>query len=404
MTAQEAFQNVDQALDALLGRIKPVGLERVPLSQAAGRILGESIRSDRPSPACDVSAMDGYAVRLADLARDGATELAVTGDVLIGREPPAMPTGSALRIVTGAPVPTGVEAIIIREDVTEHEGRITITPAAVDRVKPGQHIRRKGENLSADQLAIEPGTRITPPVLGALSSFGVTEPTVHRVVCVGVVVTGDEVLPADAQPNPWQLRDSNGPALMGMLAGKPWIEPTVRTHAGDDREALLDTVGPLLADCDAVMLTGGVSMGNRDYVPEILQRLGAEIVFHRLPQKPGKPVLGAIGPDATPILGLPGNPVSVMVTARRMGSAVLCTLGGRGSPRPPAMVRLDEPNDRRLKLWWFRPVRLTGPGSARLVSNKGSGDIVAAGKSDGFVEIPPNTGGPGPWPFYPWEF
>ena len=380
------------ALDALSARTKPVGTERILLTDAAGRVLGAPIIADSPSPACDVSAMDGYAVRLAD-AKPGS--LVVAGEILIGREPPPMPEGAALRIVTGAPVPPGADAVIKREDVTEHADRIDIARAP----EPGQHIRRRGENVEASATIAETGTLVTAPVAAAAATFGATQLEARRRVRVGVVVTGDEVLDPSAQPSPWQLRDSHSTSL-GVLLDTPWIDAEPPARVIDRFDAIRDAVAERLERCDALIVTGGVSMGMRDHVPAVLADLGVETLFHRLPQRPGGPVLGGVLGD-TPVLALPGNPVSVMVTARRLALPTLARRAGFTPPPPPA-VMLRNTGDKALDLWWFRIVRTVAPGVAEPVATRDSGDIPAAAHSDGFVEVPPGVTGEGPFPFFAW--
>jgi molybdopterin molybdotransferase len=159
-----------------------------------------------------------------------------------------------------------------------------------------------------------------------------------------------------------------------------------------------------LAWCDAVLLTGGVSAGQYDFVPDVIAAIGGETIFHRLPLRPGAPVFGAVGPKGQAILGLPGNPVSVLVTARRLAWFALMRLAGFAEPRPRVpVVGLSNVDGKSLKDWWCRMVRLTGAGQAELVPTRGSGDVVSMGRSDGFVEVPPETTGAGPWPFYSWE-
>ncbi len=394
-----AFDSPAAALEAMLPRIEPVGSERVALADAAGRVLAEAVRADRPSPACDVSAMDGYAVRAADL-RPGV--LPVAGTIAIGAEPPAMPTGAVLRIVTGAPVPEGVHAVIRREDCIERGDRIEISEATIAAASAGANIRFRGENCGAGEEITPAGTLITAPCVGTLATVGETEPVVRRRVRVALLVTGDEVLEPGARPEPWQLRDSNGPSLAGLLSRHAWLDVDLRPRVSDDEAALREAFGSALAGADAVICTGGVSMGAKDFVPSIVRGAGAEVVFHRLPQKPGKPALGAVGAGGKPILGLPGNPVSVLVTGLRLGLPVLSRRAGLRMPPPPTLVRLSNPGRKTLGLWWHRPVRLTGPGEAELIPTRGSGDIPSASVSDGFVEIPPGASGEDLLPFYAW--
>lgn len=397
-STRSALSSPHEALAALLARLNPVAAERLPLERAAGRVLAEPVRADRPSPACDVSAMDGYAVRLADLALG---KLPVAGEVVIGQAPPRLPPGQAVRIFTGGAVPTEAEAVIPRENITESLAAITL-PAGLS-LQPGANIRRAGENLLAGETVIEVGQAITPAVVAALATFGQVEPLVYRPVRVSVLTTGDEVLPPSAAPSPWQLRDSNGPFLRGLLGGLPWVDLLHVQQVRDDPTALQHALGQALGDSDAVLLTGGVSMGDHDHVPDAVRQAGSEVVFHKLAIRPGKPMLGAVGPAGQAILGLPGNPVSVMVTARRFAVPALRKLAGYAVPETlAATVELTNPDDKVLGLWWYRPVRLISVGQVECVPSKGSGDVVSAARSDGVIEMPPQATDRGPWPFYPW--
>jgi molybdopterin molybdotransferase len=386
----------------LVDRLSPVGSETVAFSAAAGRVLAEPLIADRDSPPVDVSAMDGYAVRLSDLSGCDPLTLPVAGEAHIGRAPPDLPQGCAVRIVTGAPVPAGTEAVIRREDIDERLQRITV-PAGLNP-RAGDNIRRHGENLRCHEVVVPAGVTITPAVAGAMAALGVREPGIRRRVRVGVIVTGDELLASgNAVPEPWQIRDSNGPALLAMIDSVPWLDLRPVVYAEDDLDRITTALSDRLAECDAVFLTGGVSMGDCDYVPAAVARAGAEIVFHRLPIRPGKPLLGAVGPGGQAVLGLPGNPVSVLVTARRFGTVALRRLAGlaQSDPPPPA-VTIVNPDPHPTAEWRFRLVRFRGPGAAELTPTMGSGDFVSAARSDGFVEIPPGEAGAGPWPFYGW--
>jgi molybdenum cofactor synthesis domain-containing protein len=223
-------------------------------------------------------------------------------------------------------------------------------------------------------------------------------------VRVRCIVTGDEVLEITSPVEPWQLRDSNGSTLAAMFAACRWIDWCGAARVADDRHRLHQTVAAALATSDAVLLTGGVSMGDYDYVPTVLVELGCHIVFHRLPIRPGKPILGAIGPNGQVVLGLPGNPVSVATTARRFALPALRRLAGAAVPdKPVPLVAIANPKDDPLGLHWFRPVRLLADGQAELLITRGSGDIINTARSDGFVAYPPRQSGSGPWPYYIWS-
>jgi molybdopterin molybdotransferase len=387
-----------EAIARLTTRLSPVTTEQVDLSDAQGRVLADKIATDRPSPASDVSAMDGYALRVSDLAQG---RLPIAGSVETGQEPPELPAQSAILVFTGGGIPPGAEAVIKREDVEEGDGHIVIPDSAV--LGPGQHVRHRGENVDEGALVVPGGRPIGVTEAAALATFGVVRPLVYRPVRVGILTTGDEVLPPEATPSPWQLRDSNGPALDSLVSSLRWATLISRSSAPDDPEQLQKAFESLAAEADVVILTGGVSMGDYDYIPDVLRAAGAEIIFHRLAQRPGKPMLGAVARDGQAVLALPGNPVSVMVTARRLSLVALRQVAGFAEPDPPpATAVIVKPDDQVVDLWWHRLVAITAPGSASLVPSRGSGDLVSAARSDGFVEIPPGQSGPGPWPYYPW--
>ncbi len=383
-------------LDALLARVKPAGLECVPLADAFGRILARSVPADRDSPACDVSAMDGYAVRL----NEGAV-LPVAFEVPAGSPAPALPAGVCARVMTGAPLPTGAEAVVPRErtDETNTTQVRLLDPAAL---KFGDNIRRQGENLRAGATTLAAGCAINPAVAGSLSLLGVAAPQVFKRLKIAVLVTGNEVLGAHDQPQPWQVRDANGPALQALLLPLPWIGRIEVRFVKDEPRALKTAIDAALADCDALLLTGGVSAGDLDFVPRMLKESGCESVFHKLAIRPGKPLLGALTADGRPIFGLPGNPVAVMTCARRFVLPALSLRAGL-RPTPPPQVEVTGADAKTLDLTWFRPVKLTASGQARLIPTQGSGDPVGAAQADGFVEIKPGQTAGGWQPFFSWS-
>lgn len=386
-----------EAVAVLLERLCPVGVERVPLEVAGGRVLAEPLAADRPSPAIDVSAMDGYAVNSAAL-RPGVVR--VVGEARIGRPPTRLEPGSAVKISTGAPLPLGADAVIKREDVAERSDSIEVGPSV--KASPGLNVRHRGENVAGGATVAERGRVIDPALAAALASFGRPRPLVHRRVRVVLLVTGDEIRDASDAVSDWELRDSNGPSLRAMLSPPAWVEWLPARRCPDEPGFIRRALADALAAADLVLCTGGVSMGDRDHVPGALRDLGAEIIFHRLPQRPGKPVLAALAPSGVCVMGLPGNPLSVMVTARRLAVPAAMHLAGITRQPPPPIVRVES-DGRSIDLWWHRLVRLTAPGRGVLVESRGSGDIPSAARSDGFVEMPPGASGDGPWPFHHWS-
>lgn len=399
-----AIDSPQGAVEAACGRMTVTATSSRGLMDAVGLVLAADAATDRPSPPFDVSAMDGYAVALGSI-RGG--RVGVTGEARIGHDPGRLddPT-SAIRVVTGAGIPRGADAVIRREDVAEADGTfIEVSEATLAACRPGLAIRRRGENAPAGSPLGLSGREIAAHVAASLASAGAASVRVHAPVRVGILTTGDELVNHDAAPGPWQIRDSNGPALLAMLSRRRWLAPSTPRRVHDDFDAAARVARDLLETHDCLLLTGGVSMGHRDFVPELVAALGASLVCHRLPQRPGKPLLLAEWRGKL-IAGLPGNPQSVMVTSRRIVVPILSRVAGLASNAGAAHPMELERSLERLPLWWHRPATITSPGRVRLVEGKGSGDVIAAGRSDGFVELEPNrtVESPAHVPWYAWAW
>lgn len=371
-------------------------VETIDLRLANGRVLAEPVTADRDSPPFDHSAMDGYAVRLADLAE--RRELPVLGESRPGTAPPPMPAArGCIRISTGAPRPTGSDAVVRREDVLEHAGGTPNTVASITvapGVSPceGDHWRLRGENARAGTILIERGAAIDAATAATMAACGIAHPKVRRRVRVAIVTTGDEVVPVEESPRPEQIRNSNGAALEMLIAGRTWLEVARLEHVADRLPQLEAALAASIAGSDAVILTGAVSMGHRDLVRTAIESQHGEILFHRLPQRPGRPMLAAIAQSngrPVPLFGLPGNPLSALVTARRIVLPSLAAIAGLRPP-PPREVAVQADEDSAAPLWRFRLAQLESDGTATLLPFRSSGDAAAAGRSDGFVEIAPH--------------
>jgi molybdopterin molybdotransferase len=285
---------------------------RAPLDQCLGRVLARPAVSDIDMPPFDRSAMDGYAVRSADLA--GATpeaprHLHLTGEVAAGKVPDRnIAPGECLRIFTGAPVPVGADAVVMVED-TAAEGEVIRFPRPA---KAGQHVCPQGQDITDGQIVAEAGAVITPAVAGVLAAVGVAEPWVHPTPRVAILATGDEIVPVDQVPAPGQIRNSNAHTLAAQarLAG---AEVGLVAAVGDDEAALRDALARGLAH-DILVLSGGVSVGKYDLVKAALRDAGVKPVFEKVRIKPGKPVVFGLHGRNRRIFGLPGNPVSAFVT------------------------------------------------------------------------------------------
>jgi molybdenum cofactor synthesis domain-containing protein len=402
MPPKFAFDNPDDATAALADRLQALPLrENIDADDCSGRVLAKEIIADRDSPAADVSAMDGYAIRMEDLARTEA--IPISAESAPGNPPPGMQAGAVVRIFTGAVIPADCEAVIMREDTEEFDGAIRFRPSALKATR-GDHIRRAGENAAAGSGVVAAGTLVTAASRATMANFGCDRAQVYAPVRVCLITTGDEVgLFEQETPAPWQLRNSNRGSLAALLNPVPWITIHHIDHCPDDRPALTGLLAERLEQSDAVLLTGGVSMGDYDYVPEVVQELGGDIVFHGLPIRPGKPILGAATAAGKLILGLPGNPVSATIGCRRFAIPLLAKQSGQTDWNPPCpVVRLEHAGNRTLPLHWLRLVRLTEHGVAEVVISHGSGDLVSLAHSTGFVQVPPGQRDQSAWPYYAW--
>lgn len=398
-----AFASPHDAIDLLVSRLVVVEQEKVALQDAAGRVLSQPIHADRDSPPSDVSAMDGFAIRDKQ-ATSGAT-LEVTGEIKIGQPAPEMPSRGCLKIGTGACVPADCGGIIPRERVDEASDKI-ILHQELD-FKTGQHIRRQGENTARGDQIAPAGIVITPPLASALAAFGHASVEVFRPIRVAILTTGDELLPITSEPEPWQIRDSNGTTLNNALAPIPWIEVISKNHAQDNQDAVATALQSTAKQADLIITTGGVSMGDHDYIkPAILQASG-EVVYHKLPIRPGKPSLSGLIPMGNStdrlaaVVALPGNPVAVAVGVPLFVAPVAHKIGGfkqAKSLRPTVLLR--HAPKKTLPVWRYMPVRWYEHGRVELITTMGSGDPASAASATGYVEIPPNATGIGPWVFY----
>lgn len=431
-----AFDRIDDAVASLAGSLGPVEVEH-SCREIWGRVLAVPILADRDHPAADVSAMDGYAVAFpapgaaSDLDWDEDTP--VTAESIPGSPPPVFATSGVIRIFTGGIVPAGCDRVIQREHTIENAPSSAYPLGSIQwraearRQLPGTNIRWQGENLTAGSQALPAGVLIGGPQMAALASFGVLATSVHRLVRVAIITTGDELSGENfsgaerasessgvatglaSGPLPaWKIRNSNAPAIAAILASRPYVDVPTCLHAADNPDQLREVLSAAISGHDIVLLTGGVSMGDHDYVPRVVSQVGAETVFHKLPLRPGKPILGAIHRHpidctATPILGLPGNPVSATMGAVRFALPVIDRLAGLTRwQSTPAAVTLEHVGLKTLPMIWLRAVRLTAAGRAELVVGKGSGDLVSLAGSDGFIEMPPDANHAGPWPFFAW--
>ncbi|HEX2191843.1 MAG TPA: gephyrin-like molybdotransferase Glp [Acidimicrobiales bacterium] len=331
---------LEEARAVVLDGCPPLAPRDVPLLAAAGCVTAEAVVADEDVPPFANTAMDGYAVRATDT--DGPpVRLRVVGTLAAGSPPRTTPIGpgEAVRIMTGAPMPPGADAVVMVERTRAEEGGASVVIEAA--AGPGQHVRGAGEDLRAGQVVCEPGTALSPGHLGVLASVGRETVCVVPRPRVGVLSTGDELVAGAGPLRPGQIRDSNRPTLLA-LAGASGCEPFDLGLVGDDEEALVAALERGVVACDAIVTSGGVSVGDYDYVKAVLDRLG-EMHWWQVAIKPAKPLaFGRIG--TTPVFGLPGNPVSSMVSFELFARPALRRMMGHtvlDRPRVPAVADED---------------------------------------------------------------
>jgi molybdopterin molybdotransferase len=332
--------SVAEARGRVLDAVAPGPIESVLVRDALGLVLAQTFSAPHPLPRFDNSAMDGYAVRGEDAA--AASEgtpvaLEVIGEVRAGDPGDLKVTpGTAVRIMTGAPLPAGADAIVPVEETSESGRRVEVRAAA----HVGRHVRPAGDDLAAGDTLVEEGVELGPGELALLATMGLSPVPVRGGPRVAVVVTGDELVPPETEPGPGQIRDSNSIALRTLVADAG-AEPLVLPPVPDDRMATLDALRDAARRADLVVSSGGVAVGRYDFVKDVIEELG-HIELWRVAMQPGRPVvLGSIGD--TPFLGLPGNPVSIHVGFEQfVRPAIRKMRGCRSLLRPTLKATLTE--------------------------------------------------------------
>ena len=361
--------------------------EQVALDSAAGRVLRQNVLAERDLPPYDRATMDGVALAWRSWAA-GQREFPLDGIQSAGQAPGALSgPDAAWRIATGAPLPAGADTVVPVERLADTHRGVRIDEDY--RPKRGQFIHRQGSDRRAGAVLLKSGRRIGGVEMALLSANGVGTPQVGPDLRIALISTGDELVGLASRPESWQIRSSNGPAMSALLKRHGYGR-IAAAHAPDDPGVLAERIRHALSSSDALILSGGVSRGARDYVPGVLIKLGARPVLHRVRQRPGFPLwFGMLGEK--PIFGLPGNPVSSLVCLRRYVISALNKAQGEhaASPEYAALTR-----DVRFRpsLAWFLPVRLATDRDGRLLARprptNTSGDFAALAAADGFAQLP----------------
>ena len=385
---------VDEALDRILARIAPLEATEVGLLDALGAVLSEDAAADRDVPPFRNSAMDGYAVRGADVEQPGA-KLRVVGAVAAGSLPDrAVGAGEALRIMTGAPMPEGADTVVRLEDTDNGADIVTITTST----PKGLAVRQAGEDLRRGETVLARGTLLRHTDIGVLASIGMAKVSVIRRPNVAVLSTGDELVDIDEQPGPGQIRDANRHSLAAAVraSGCAAFELGIaRDSASDLRHALGNA-----AFGDLVITSGGVSIGDHDHVKPVVDAMG-HMDFWSIALRPGRPL--AFGElrtkrGAVPIFGLPGNPVSALVTFEIFARPALLKMAGRAKlHRPRAQARLLDRIEKPTGLRMFaRGIYDEAAGTVRSTGPQGSGILRSMSLANSLIDLPESISSAGP--------
>jgi molybdopterin molybdotransferase len=389
--------SVDQARERIVASVPALGDETVALADAHGRVLAEAIVADEPVPAFANSGMDGYAVRAADVAQaspDNPVSLRVAGDVTAGTQLDApVAAGAAARIMTGAPLPEGADAVVPVEDTDEWprpEGAPLPAAIGVRRaVAAGDYVRPVGQDVRAGEAVLAAGRVLRAADVGVLAALGRARVRVWRRPRVAILSTGDELAPVESRTGPAQIRNSNSYALAALVR-EAWGEPLDLGIARDDAQEVRARLRAAhAAGADLLLSSAGVSVGTRDVIREVLASEGA-LDFWRVNVRPGKPLaFGHFG--GLPFVGLPGNPVSAMVTFELFVRPALLKMGGRsGGERPRVAATLVAPLTSDGRESYLRAIvtRTAHGYQAELTGHQGSAVMTSLVKANALLVVP----------------
>lgn len=383
--------SLEEALDRILLKMKPLESELTPISEAEGRVTAAPLKAGSSLPPWDNSAMDGFAVQASDLSIASEEEpvaLRCLGETPAGTSPDiTVDAGSCLRIFTGSPMPNGADAVVMQED-TKRSAEDPETILVLDSVRPFESVRFKGEDVKGGDEIVGSGIRISGFQVSLAMATGLDKCAVFHRPRVGILATGSELCEPGQPLLPGAIYESNR-ALLKSLVQRAGCEPVVYPIVKDTLNATCEALSQAVSECDALVTSGGVSVGDYDFIKPAMESLGGKIDFWRIRVKPGKPlVFGEIG--SVPIFGLPGNPVSATVTFTLLVHPALVKMGGvNGFSHRYVIGNLNEtltnPGDRRL----FMRVRVSNDGVvAKSGSNQASHALGSLAASDGLVSIP----------------
>jgi molybdopterin molybdotransferase len=376
-----------EASKAISESIADFGVEDVAFTDSVGRILRQSIRAERDQPPFDRVTMDGIAVDYKRLS-GGERRFTIQGTQQAGDPVQTLEDArNCIEIMTGAVMPRNTDCVIPVERITVKDGIAEVQ--ANCPATQNQFIHPQGSDHRKGTEVIVAGTRISPLEIAIIASCGHETVSVNKQPVISVISTGNELVPPGQPISDHQVRLSNGPALIAMLRGQGF-GLSEHEHLLDEPELLMRSLAAHLNESDVMILSGGVSMGKADYVPQVLADLGVKLIFHKISQRPGLPMWFGMGPDNQAVFALPGNPVSTLVCCRQYVLPALFLASGR-IIRSAETAMLAEEVTFKPSLTCFLPVRLTADSDGKLVAQPAptntSGDFTALSGTDGYVEL-----------------
>jgi molybdopterin molybdotransferase len=380
---------VEDVWRVLESRLRPLPAETVELRQAAGRVLANDVTSDVAVPSFDRAAMDGYAVRGAETFGAGLynpLELTVVGVALPGKPYlGSLQAGQAVRIMTGAPLPAGADAVLQAEAATEADGRVRM----IEPMPPGRHVGKRGEDIESGIVVLKAGRVLRPQDVGVLASIGAAAVEVHRQPTVAILVSGDELLPPGSRPEGYRIVDSNSVMLEALIRRDSAVA-LPPCYVPDQREAVRDVL--LNAQADILLISGGSSVGQEDHAPRVLAEVG-ELLVHGVALRPASPTgFGFLG--GRPVFLLPGNPVSCLCAYDLFAGRAVRRLGGRSAEMPYRTCRVPLARKIASAVGRVDYVRVTiTSGLAEPIATSGASILSSTTRADGFVLTPRDSEG-----------
>jgi len=377
---------VEEADKIILAQTADYGAEIVPFEMALGRVLAEDIKADRDLPPFNRVTMDGIAINYNSI-ENGISTFRIKATQAAGNEPVDIAENNeCIEIMTGAMLPSSADTVIRYEDLELRAGLATLT---TNEIKRGQHIHYKGDDKKQDEVVAGIGQLVTPALIGLIASVGETELRVKKMPRVVIMSSGDELVEVSETPTPYQIRRSNGYTVKAILK-QQGLEPAM-VHLPDDPEIIKPQLKECLENYDVLLLSGGVSMGKFDHIPQALEELGVEKLFHKVQQRPGKPFWFGKHENGALIFAFPGNPVATFMCVNRYFVPWLQNTIGLNA-KPPEYAVLVQRYSFQLQLTGFLQVKLQSNEYCQLmatpVEGNGSGDFANLADTDAFLELP----------------